>query len=64
MVMKIVIYKEDDIQTVANLINSLDIRGFEQARIVSKIGDILDSGEIKNKCKGEIQENGAKSDNL
>lgn len=50
--MKVVIYKEDDIQTVANLVNSLNIRGFEQARIVSKIGEILDSGEIKNREEG------------
>lgn len=53
MVMKIVIYKEDDIQTIANLVNSLNIKGFEQARILSKIGDILDSGEIKNREEGE-----------
>ena len=53
--MKMVIYKHDDIQMVANLVNSLDIRGFEQARIVSKIGDILDSGEIKERNGPEME---------
>lgn len=55
--MKVVVYKHDDIQTVANLVNSLNIRGFDQARIVSKIGEILDSGEIKNREEGCGKEN-------
>lgn len=49
MVMKIVVYKYDDIQTITNLINSVNFRGFEQARLISEIGRILDSGEIKNR---------------
>lgn len=47
--MKIVTYKYEDIQVLTNLINSLKISGFDQAMAVASIGNILDSGEIKER---------------
>lgn len=47
--MKIVIYKHDDIVKLTNAINSIAVRGFDQARLIALAGDILDSGEIKER---------------
>ena len=45
--MKTVIFKYEDIQLLASIINSLQLNGFENARLVVKAGNILDSGAIK-----------------
>lgn len=47
MILKTVIFKYEDIQLLASIINSLQLNGFENARLVVKAGNILDSGAIK-----------------
>lgn len=55
--MKIVIYKHDDISRIADLINSIPFKGFEQANAIAEIGKILDSGMIKNRSEGKEDKN-------
>lgn len=45
--MKTVTFKYEDIQILASIINSLPLKGFENAKLVVKAGNILDSGIIK-----------------
>lgn len=47
--MKAVIYREEDIQKVTNILNSMQFQGFAHAKALCTIGDILDSGEIKER---------------
>ncbi len=49
--MKVITYKEEDLIHAVQLINQLAFCGINQARIISQIGDILDSG-----MTGEINE--------
>ncbi len=46
--MKSIIYKYEDMNTAANLINSLTLTGIKNFRIAAQLSDILDSGKIKN----------------
>lgn len=47
--MQIVIYEMEKIKKLTDYINSMSFNGFKAAKIISEIGDILDSGEIKNR---------------
>lgn len=51
--MKTLTYKYEDIERMAELISRIPFSGFETARVVSEIGNILDSGTT-----GEIMQEG------
>lgn len=53
--MKTVIFKYEDIQLLASIINSLSLSGFENAKLVVKAGNILDSGIVKEFLDKEKQ---------
>ena len=46
--MKCIVYKYEDIQTVVSMLNGLTVTGIEQARLVSAIADVLDTGKLKH----------------
>lgn len=51
---KIVIFRYEDVRKLADCINSIQICGFENAKLISIAAEILDNGNIKNKdTKGE-----------
>lgn len=44
--MKVLTYEYENMKEVGQLLELLKIRGVEQARILARIGDILDSGTV------------------
>ena len=55
--MKTITYEYDRMLRVGQLLNTIKITGVDQARAISEIGNILDSGKL-----GENVENPAKPD--
>lgn len=46
--MKCLVYSYTDIEAMVSMLNSLTVTGIEQARTISAIADILDTGKVKN----------------
>ena len=55
--MKVITYEYDKMLRAGQLLNTLRITGVDQARAISEIGNILDSGKL-----GEVVENPDKPD--
>lgn len=58
--MKSVLLKMEDIQEIIYKINMLEVSGVGNARIIARIGDILEGGQIVelNDSEKEGEENG------
>ena len=54
--MKVITYELKKIEEMARIINSIQLKGFENARALTKVGDILDSGKIGEVLE-EMEEN-------
>lgn len=57
--MKTITYRLEDIEKMAELISGFSFSGFSEARAISEIGNILDSGTI-----GEIMEEGGERNGM
>lgn len=62
--MKCLVYSYTDIEAMVPMLNSLTVTGIEQARIVSAIADILDTGKVKNIDEQPKKEEEALKDDL
>ena len=49
MMDKIVVFKYEDVRKLADCINSIQVSGFENAKLISIAANIIDTGRIKNK---------------
>jgi hypothetical protein len=49
MMDKIVVFKYEDVRRLADCINSIQVSGFENAKLISMAANIIDTGRIKNK---------------
>lgn len=60
MMDKIVVFKYEDVRRLADCINSIQVSGFENAKLISIAAEILDNGSIKNKdiMEGDSNETG------
>lgn len=56
--MKVVTYEWDKMKRAGELLNEVTVYGVHQARILTEIGNILDSGEIGEIYKKEETKNG------
>lgn len=53
MMDKIVVFKYEDVRKLADCINSIQVSGFENAKLISMAANIIDTGRIKNKDSTE-----------
>lgn len=53
MMDKIVVFKYEDVRRLADCINSIQVSGFENAKLISMAANIIDTGRIKNKDSTE-----------
>jgi len=60
MMDKIVVFKYEDVRKLADCINSIQVSGFENAKLISIAANIIDTGRIKNKdsMEGDGNETG------
>ena len=62
--MKCLVYSYTDIEAMVSMLNSLTVTGIEQARTISAIADILDTGKVKNIDEQPKKEEEALKDDL
>lgn len=51
--MKTVTYDYDNVMQIAKLLNDLPVHGLAAARLVAKIGDLIDTGKIEEHSEKE-----------